>query len=188
MSRRGWCHDTRGHSLDNGPVTWTTLMVLTHLIKWSQTHQDIWSEKERTLNAPLPPRFKAALFMARLHLPAIKDLLKGLQSFGVAKRAWARLQLMRAKPFRYLYCLFNSMNYELGKSTRGRTYIFRRTPLWRYLWPDVVTIRPGSELQTPAWAHWAMSVPGPDITDGGASAPLTVSWDTSAVATNTIME
>ena len=104
MSRRGWCHDTRGHSLDNGPVTWTTLMVLTHLIKWSQTHQDIWSEKERTLNAPLPPRFKAALFMARLHLPAIKDLLKGLQSFGVAKRAWARLQLMRAKPFRYLYC------------------------------------------------------------------------------------
>ena len=141
MSRRGWCHDTRGHSLDNGPVTWTTLTALTHLIKWSQTHQDIWSEKERTLNAPLRPRFKAALFMARLHLPAIKDLLKGLQSFGVAKRAWARLQLMRAKPFRYLYCLFNSMNYELGKSTRGRTYIFRRTPLWRYLvhpmlWPS----------------------------------------------------
>ena len=81
--------------------------------------------------------------------------------------------------------MFNSMNYELGKSTRGRTYIFRRTPSRT---PDVVTIRPGSELQTPAWAHGAMSAPGPDMADGGASAPLTVSWDTSAVATITIME
>ena len=86
--------------------------------------------------------------------------------------------------------MFNSMNYELGKSTRGRTYIFRRTHT------DLsgprcsgYNIRPGSELQTPAWSvHGAMSAPGPDMADGGASAPLTVSWDTSAVATITIME
>ena len=82
--------------------------------------------------------------------------------------------------------MFNSMNYELGKSTRGRTYIFRRTPSRT---PDVVTIRPGSELQTPAWSvHGAMSAPRALTSDGGASAPLTVSWDTSAVATITIME
>ena len=33
-----------------------------------------------------------------------------------------------------------------------------------------------------------VSTQAPDMADGGASAPLTVSWDTSAVATITIME
>ena len=85
--------------------------------------------------------------------------------------------------------MFNSMNYELGKSTRGRTYIFRRTPQISRAQCSGYNIRPGSELQTPAWSvHGAMSAPGPDMADGGASAPLTVSWDTSAVATITIME
>ena len=48
--------------------------------------------------------------------------------------------------------------------------------------PDVVT-GPGSEEQTPVPELRGLT------SDGGlASAPLTVSWDTSAVATTNIME
>ena len=121
-----WCH-TRDDvtTLDNDK---RPPAILTHLIEWppDTSHIRIFGARERDAE--------------RSHASAVQSCIHGSASFTSnkrfaktftklmcrQKRLHSRLQSMRS----YLAAMFNSMNYELGKSTRGHKYIFRRTQIW----------------------------------------------------------
>ena len=97
-----WCH-TRDDVTTLGVRLWimtgtqtTHSPQLTHLIECPDTsHIRIFGARERrSLYAPMPPLFKA-VFMARLHLPAIKDLQRPSELMCRQKRRLSILQSMR---------------------------------------------------------------------------------------------
>ena len=97
-----------------------------HRVARHITHQDIWSERET-----LAVRSNASAVQSCIHGSASftsnKRFAKTFRAYVSSKETTQHIAI-NAKVFARV--MFNSLNYELGKSTRGHTYIFRRTEIW----------------------------------------------------------
>ena len=97
-----------------------------HRVSRHITHQDIWSERET-----LAVRSNASAVQSCIHGSASftsnKRFAKTFRAYVSSKETTQHIAI-NAKVFARV--MFHSLNYELGKSTRGHTYIFRRTEIW----------------------------------------------------------